>query len=361
MSASPAFVSENDRSSAEGALWIRGVNWLGDSVMALPALAAYRRAYPGGSLFVGCRPGLEAFWSLCPAVTASFPLPTGWRGDLAAARALRRLGVGRAVVFPNSFRSAWVPFLAGIPERAGFPGHARRFLLTRLVHRISYSGSVHQALDYFTLLGVTPEVTPPDLTGLMRIPEATVASMAERLRLAAMGWAGFPFGAPWIAVAPGAARGGAKRWPVGHFAETAAGIARACGCGVVVCGTAAEREAGEQIRAALPDRAVNLAGATNLAELAAVFRLCRLVVCNDSGAMHLAAAAGTPVAAIFGLTDPARTGPLGPGHAVLTPVGVTGNSAIARQSDAATAALASIRPETVVAAAVRVLDGTKNR
>jgi heptosyltransferase-2 len=360
MSASPASASGTDRPPAGGTLWIRGVNWLGDSVMTLPALAAFKHAHPGARLLVGCRAGLEEFWSLCPAVEAVTRLPPGWRGDLAAARELRRLGVDRAVMFPNSFRSAWVPFLAGIPERAGFPGHARRFLLTRLVHPVSYSGSVHQALDYFTLLGVAPDAVPPGMDGLMRIPEGTLARMGERIRSAAAGLAAFPSAGPWIAVAPGAARGGAKRWPAGHFAAAAAALARARGCGVIVCGTAAERGAGEQIAAAAPGGALNLAGATGLAELAAVFRLCRLVVCNDSGAMHLAAAAGTPVVAVFGLTDPARTGPLGRGHEILAPSGVTGDAAIARESDAAAAALASIRPESAVAAALRVLDGTSN-
>jgi heptosyltransferase-2 len=327
--------------------------------MSLPALAAFKLAHPDARLLMGCRPGLEAFWSLCPAVDGVLPLPSGWRGDLTAARELRRLRVRRAVVFPNSFRSAWVPFLAGIPERAGFSGHVRRFLLTRLVHPVSYSGSVHQALDYFSLLAVTPGAVPPVLDGLMRIPEETVASMAARIRLAASGKSGFPPGGPWMAVAPGAARGGAKRWPTGHFAEAAAGMARARGCGVIVCGTAAEREAAERIAAAVPGGAINLAGATSLAELAAVFRLCRLVLCNDSGAMHLAAAAGAPVVAVFGLTDPARTGPLGGGHTVLAPAGVKGNAVIARESGAAAAALESIRPDAAVAAAIRVLDGRK--
>ncbi len=360
MNAFPESASGNKGVCSGDTLWLRGVNWLGDSVMMLPALDAFKRAHPAVRLLMGCRPGLAAFWSLCPAVDGVTVLPPGWRGDWAASRALRRLGISRAVVFPNSFRSAWVPWLAGIPERAGFSGHARRFLLTRLVHRVSYSGSVHQALDYFSLLGVAPDRVPPVLDGMMRIPEETVAVITERIRSIASGQPGFPVAGPWVAVAPGAARGGAKRWPAGHFSAAAAGLAQARGCGVIVCGTAAEQEAGAQIAAAVPGGAINLAGSTSLAELAAVFRLCRLVLCNDSGAMHLSAAAGTPVVAVFGLTDPGRTGPLGRGHAVLAPAGVSGNAVIARELEEAAVALASIRPDQAVAAAIRILDGNLN-
>jgi heptosyltransferase-2 len=325
--------------------------------MSLPAVAAFKRDHPGIPVVMGCRPGLAAFWALCPCVDRVLPLPAGWRGDLETARDLRRLRPARAVVFPNSFRSAWPAFLARVPERTGFPGHVRRFLLTRILHPVCYSGSRHQALDYFTLLGVAPSAVPPETTGLLRIPEETVAAMEARIRAAASGRAAFSSRGAWVAVAPGAARGGSKRWPETHFADASAALARA-GCGVIVCGSAAEKEAGDRLVSAVPGAAVNLAGATTLAELAAVFRLCRLALCNDSGPMHLAAAAGIPVVAIFGMTDPGRTGPLGRGHRVLAPEGIRGDANIARESAAAAAALASIRPEAAVRAALDVMERT---
>jgi len=332
------------------------MNWLGDSVMTLPALAAYRQASPGVRLVMAARPGLVPFWSLCPLVDAVQPLPPGLRGDGSVARALRRLGARRAIVFPNSFRSAWVPFLAHVPERVGFPGSGRRFLLTRSVHPVSYTGSRHQALDYFALVGAAPAAVPPVLDGLLAIPAAVRDALRTRLRAAAAGTPGFPAEGPWMAVAPGAARGSSKRWPASHFAAAAAAVFRARGCGVIVCGTGAEREAGDAIAASVPGGTINLAGATTLPELAALFQLCRLVLCNDSGAMHLAAAVSTPVVALFGLTDPGRTGPLGRGHAVLAPDGVRGHAAIGRESAAAAQALAAIRPERAAAEAIRLLD-----
>jgi lipopolysaccharide heptosyltransferase II len=357
MNAFPASAPCAEAPAAGEVLWIRAVNWLGDSVMTLPALGAFRRAFPRVRVLMGCRPGLAPFWEMCPAVDGVTLLPPGGRGDWAAARELRRLGAGRAVVFPQSFRSAWVPFLARVPERIGYAGHFRRFLLTRAAHPASCPGSAHQALDYYPLLGVEPESVPPVLDGLLRVPEAVRQATAERLGRAAAGLPGFPPGGPWMAVAPGAARGGSKRWPAEHFAAAVARIVRERPCGVIVCGTAAEKAAAAQIAAAAPGAAVDLTGATTLAQLAAVFRLCRLVLCNDSGAMHLGAAVGTPVVAIFGLTDPGRTGPLGRGHAVLAPPGVAGHAAIARESGRAAEALAAIRPESVAAAAVGILNG----
>jgi heptosyltransferase-2 len=335
---------------------VRGVNWLGDSVMTLPALAAFKRARPGVRVVMGCRPGLEAFWKLCPCVDAVQPLPPGLAGDWSAAAGLHRLAPFRAVVLPNSFRSAWVPFLARVPERVGFPGHGRRFLLTRALHPLSYNGSSHQALDYYVLFGVPPAAVPPVLDGLLRIPAEVLDRMRERLGRAAGTLAAFPAAGPWLAVAPGAARGGSKRWPAAHFAAAAAAAARATGCGVIVCGTPAERPAAEVIRAAAPACTLDWTGETGLDGLAAVFRMCRAVLCNDSGPMHLAAAAGAPVAAVFGLTDPQRTGPLGPGHAVLAPDGAAaGRVDIARELAAADAALRSIRPEAAAEAVIRLL------
>jgi heptosyltransferase-2 len=179
--------------------------------------------------------------------------------------------------------------------------------------------------------------------------------MRERLRQAAAGRPGFPAHGPWLTVAPGAARGASKRWPAGHFAAAAAAAVRATGCGVIVCGMADDRPAAEAIRAAAPEAVVDLTGGTDLAGLAALFKLSRAVLCNDSGSMHLAAAAGAPVAAVFGLTDPGRTGPLGQGHIILRPAGVEGNAAIARESAAAAAALASIPPGAAAEAVVRLL------
>ncbi len=355
MSASRASAPSAEPLAAGATLWVRGVNWLGDSVMTLPALAAFKQAHPGVRLVMGCRPALAGFWSLCPCVDAVQALPPGLAGDWQAAAELGRRKALRAVVLPNSFRSAWVPFLARVPERLGFPGHARRFLLTQAVHPLSYSGSVHQALDYYALFGISPAAVPPALDGLLRISGEALERMTGRLGQAAEARSGFPAGGPWLAVAPGAARGGSKRWPAAHFAAAAAIAVRESGCGIIVCGTAAERGAAAEIAAAAPQATVDLTGETSLEELAAVFRLSRAVLCNDSGPMHLAAAAGAPVAAVFGLTDPGRTGPLGRGHVILRPAGVAGKVDIARESAEAAAALESIRPAEAAAAAMGLL------
>ena len=116
---------------------------------------------------------------------------------------------------------------------------------------------------------------------------------------------------PWISVIPGAARGTSKQWPAERYAETAAALVAQTGGSVVTLGTKSEYAACQQVAAAAAPNGLNLAGATTMEELAAVLALSAAVLCNDSGGMHLAAAIGTPLVALYGITNPAQTGPLG--------------------------------------------------
>jgi ADP-heptose:LPS heptosyltransferase len=156
---------------------------------------------------------------------------------------------------------------------------------------------------------------------------------------------------PLISIIPGAARGDSKRWP--HFAEAGRLLAAAIpDLRFAILGTKAEDGLCQQVADAIgADRAVNAAGRTSLPEFAALLAASSAVLCNDSGGMHLAAAVGTPVVAVFGLTDWRRTGPLGRMSVVVRQQGVEGRRAIARHSAAAAAVLNSIPPGRVAAAA----------
>jgi heptosyltransferase-2 len=162
---------------------------------------------------------------------------------------------------------------------------------------------------------------------------------------------------PRIGFLPGAARGPAKRWPSGHFAELGLRLAGDRACSVVLFGTAAEAEACDDIAAAVGTRATNLAGRSTLQEWAALLAECDVVVTNDSGGMHIAAAVGTPVVAVYGMTDPAVTGPLGSRCTVLQEGGERSRD-IARDSQEAIERLASIKPERVYDAVVEYLGAT---
>jgi len=299
-------------------LVILAPNWLGDAVMALPAIADVRRALPDAAITVAARAAVEPLFALVPEVNDSLVLrrPPSVR-DVAAWRSLgAELGARRfdiALLFPNSVYSALLVSRAGIAERWGYRGGGRAPLLTRAIGR---PRRLHQVAFYQRLvheLGMANAMLPPRVV----VPHAARDAAAQLL--ARCGWNG---GTPLVALAPGAAYGGAKRWPPAYFADLASALADD-GIATVVVGSAADASTADEVVRAVRharDAAAlyNVAGQTDLATLAGLLSLCHGLVTNDSGAMHLGAAVGTSVTAVFGPTDETATAPLGDDHAVLT-------------------------------------------
>jgi heptosyltransferase-2 len=281
-------------------------NWIGDAVMAIPFLRALARADPGGERIVLGRPGPSAVLGAALDVEI---LPRA--GTLADAIAIRRRQVAEAWLLPNSFRSAVAPFLARVPERIGYSTDRRAALLTVTVAPPSRTS--HQLRDYDALLrrrGIEPDHDAPRLT-----PSPQARGRAD----AALAAAGIPTDAPLVLLAPGAAFGWTKRWPPERFGLLAAHL-RACGReAALVIGPGEEEIASEAVAAAraaspadAPLRPLPVLGSDlDPVELAALLARASAVVGNDSGPMHLAAAVGTPVVALFGPTDPGRTAPTG--------------------------------------------------
>jgi len=310
-------------------LVILAPNWLGDAVMALPAMADLRRAMPDATITVAARPSVAPLFALVDEVDAYVASEQVSDADI-------------ALLLPNAFRSALVAWRAGVPERWGYRADGRALLLTRGVDRPKQS--VHQ-VDYYRHLiaglGFATGSEPP------RITVGDAPRDEARARLVASGWDGRT---PLVALAPGAAYGGAKRWPAEHFAQLAQSLA-ADGVQTVAVGTAADRIGGAR---AFQASGIDLAGKTDLPMLAAVFTHCRTLVTNDSGAMHLAAAVGLPVTAVFGPTRDAETRPRGDAHAVITnPVWC--RPCMLRECPLDHRCLRDIDAATVVAAARRTL------
>jgi heptosyltransferase-2 len=298
-------------------------NWLGDAVMALPAVADLRRHAAAGRLIVVARPGVAGLWQIAAGVDEVIVIPPArgmarWRTLGENADVLRRAGAGTAVLLPNSLHTALTARRADIPERWGYRRGLRGWLLTRAIPRPR--GIVHQA-DYYRHLVAALGVANGPRAPRLDVPAAVVQG-AGRL-LAAAGWTP---GTGLLGVAPGAAYGGAKRWPPDRFAAVAAQLAKTHGLVPVLVGSEADRAVTCAIEAELgkisgPDsrpRPINLAGGTDIPQLAGVMALCAAFVSNDSGAMHLAAAVGAPVVALFGPTDERVTAPLAPRVRVLT-------------------------------------------
>lgn len=275
-------------------LLLRSPNWLGDAVMALPAVRALRKANPGDALIVAAPAKLAALWRACPDVAEVVALeqPRKYRATVPA---LRRAKAEAALLFPNSLRTALEARLAGIGEvRALEAGWLRDRLLTDAVARPDFDfDRLHQKYAYLALaaaLGAS-EADGDDADG-------------PYLRVASSGRAG-------VVLCPGAAYGPAKRWPAERFAEVGRALLERGLGPVTVTGAEADAAACAAVAAAIPG-ARNTAGQTPLEEFMAAIAGARLVVTNDSGAMHLAAALGTPGAAVFGSTEPRKTGPIAP-------------------------------------------------
>ncbi len=308
-----------------------GPSWLGDCVMALPALQRYAEAREG-VVDVVAKPAVTRIWEMSDAVGKVIELKSGNGGMREVIAQIRAGEYEKAIVLPNSWRTGLLPLLGGVRVRRGAPGHARGWMLTELVLKHSPG---HQSLEMASLFGVDPvELPAPALA----CGEDEGKRVLARLKIDATG--------PVIAVIPGAARGPAKRWPSDRFESIVRGARTELGATVVLCGTSAERALCSKL-AFSPD-VVNAAGKTSLRELACLLSRCTAVVCNDSGGMHLAAAMGAPVVAIFGLTDPSRTGPLGAGHRLVVAKGVTHDRRIGRDDEVARAALASISESQVL-------------
>jgi len=304
-------------------------NWLGDAVMALPAIADVRRAAPDASLTIAARQGVAPLFSLVPGIDDVMVLGKRgresflWRAREKDSRPL----FDAAILLPNSFHAALTAWRASIHERWGYRTDFRRPLLTRAidppvgVHQVEYYQHLVKALDLRDPSPLFPLQAPPHIA----ISEALRAIGVKELTGA--GWDGTR---PLVALAPGAASGGAKRWPPASFAGLARALA-ADGIQSVMVGGRADLPVARQIEKALGvpgaaaapgaplegDVVLNLMG-TDLPTLAGILSACRALVSNDSGAMHLGAALGLRVTAVFGSTDERLTRPAGDGHIVLT-------------------------------------------
>jgi heptosyltransferase II len=327
---------------------ICGVNWLGDAVMSMPAVQELRRRCPAAKIAIVAKEKLVSLWLMHAAVDEVIPLRPGSLATLMTAYRLRARGYDRAYVFPNSFRSALVAFVAGVPVRVGPAGHCRAWMLTQVAQETSTGEHRHQAWEHLSLVNAARELSQCPAPRLMS-QGGLIAESRDRFGVDDL--------QPWLALIPGAARGPAKRWPLSRFVEVGRGAEERYGCRCAVFGTGEESGLCAEVVQGIGSRAVNAAGKTSLRELAALLSVCDVALTNDSGGMHLAAAVGTKVVAVFGITDPDRTGPLGDGHRIMAAEGVERSRDLAPDSPAALEALLSIPPDPVLSAVGEALAG----
>ena len=301
-------------------LVVRLPNWLGDVVMALPALGLVRQMFLDTALTLAGQPSVLPIFEEATDAAPHALMTVNVETETSA---LRSGGFDAVLLLTNSFRTAWVARRSGIPQRWGYAAGARGPLLTRAVPRPR--DDVHQSEYYRRLVlalaagapGGTARTDDLASTPLLRPTEST-AARAQRFL------AQFELApdATLVGFAPGAAYGHAKRWPPERVAQVITRLSRERGIRCVLVGAGGDREAGRAIESTLPPdvSVINVIGRTDLRLLIGVLRACHAFVSNDSGAMHLAAALGVPVTAIFGPTNEKATAPLGDHDLILRQV-----------------------------------------
>lgn len=281
-------------------------SWVGDAVMSQPLLARLKAADPDATIDVLGPAWVLPVYARMTEVSATLTSPFA-HGELALkkrfalARELAARGYDRVVVLPNSLKSALVPFFAGIRERVGFVGEARYGLLNR--RHVLDKTALPLMVERFAQLAQVPgtplarPVAPPRLQSSPAQQDATFAAIgqARPARLAVL--------------CPGAEYGPAKRWPEEHFAAAARTLTER-GYAVWLIGSPKDREIGETIVRHAAGACVSLCGTTSLAQAIDLIAAADLVICNDSGLMHVAAALDRPQAALFGSSSPGFTPPL---------------------------------------------------
>lgn len=290
-------------------------NWVGDLVMATPVLTDLRRAFPKAEITAMCRRPISELLEqdqsinelFCYAKLSNQFLP---REDLR--NLIGKIEAGKydlGILLTNSFSSAWWFWQGKVKRRIGFSGHYRRWLLTDVAK--FPEKKEHQVITYKRILekvGIPLSDTAPRLY----LTEKEIKESKELLFQR-----GYKKEKKIIGINPGAAYGSAKCWPPERFRALAERLVEETDATLVFFGDGATLSLVKEICQGLDQRVINLAGVTSLRELACLIKDCDLLVTNDSGPMHIAAAFKTPLIALFGSTDDEKTGPFGQSESVV--------------------------------------------
>jgi heptosyltransferase-2 len=328
---------------------VRGVNWLGDAVMTTPALQRLRERFPEARISLLTPEKLSDLWLRHPSINDALtfsPKESVWE----VARRLRGHEIDLGLVLPNSPRSSLELWLARVPMRIGYARQWRNCFLTKAIpsrpaevpmrkrsvgeikkliqnsssqsqYATASAHHIHHYLHLAAALGADPTPVAPHLEiASSEVQQAKDRLISELQRVRKQPAADqSPI---FLGLNPGAEYGPAKRWPAENFAGVLRSVSEKLGpiCWLLF-GAASDETHAKIITGSAQATIINLAGKTSLRELMALLKLCRVLLTNDSGPMHVAAALGTPVVVPFGSTSPALTGPGVPGdprHQLLT-------------------------------------------
>jgi heptosyltransferase-2 len=332
---------------------IRATNWVGDAIIALPALRAVRARFPDARVAILARPYVADIYrdqKICDELI-SYDLKgahAGLMGRERLAKELRMKEFDVALLLQNAFDAAWIAWRAGIPERVGYTRDGRSLLLTKKIP-VPKRGAIpaHEQFYYLELLRRAGWID--SLSGQSFVT-LDVSEEHRRQAEETLSSAGVRQNVPRIAIGAGASYGSAKCWPPERFADFVNRFRLHTDADVILFGTAAEQKVSDAIAAGIKGPSISLVGKTAIAALPALLSRCQLFVGNDSGAMHVASAVGLPVVAIFGSTDPHGTAPITPRCTVVQEKPYC-SPCFLRRCPIDHRCMTSVRPEAVEAAA----------
>lgn len=294
---------------------VRGTNWVGDAAMTIPALRELRLLFPKAHLTLATRPWAKELFAETDfldellvydrrGLSSVLNQVSEWRG--------RRFDL--AILFQNAFEAALIPALARVPIRIGYATERRGFLLTHALAVPDWRSSKHEAFYYLNIVAAierlvsqnqrTLESYQPDVRlGISSMRKANAAKL-----LAAQG---VITDRKLVALCPGSINSRAKRWPAERFA-TLADLLIDANVQVLLIGSAEELEVSEEVAQRMGHQPIMLTGRTSLSEAVEILDAVDLLVTNDTGPAHIAAALGRPTLVVFGPTNPLTTQPLSP-------------------------------------------------
>jgi heptosyltransferase-2 len=293
---------------------VRGANWVGDAAMTVPALRELRRVLPGAHITLATRPWAEALFAgagFIDEVVAVSDAKSSARSVWADAREWRSRRFDLAVLFPNSFAPALAAALARVPVRIGYATQGRAALLTHPLPVPEWRGHRHEVFYYLNVVAGLERILRGSSDVEERAPDSSLAVTRDAMRdaLALLRESGATDSRPLVALCPGSTNSRAKRWPSERFAALADMLAEHAGAQVFLIGAREELDISEEVARLARRRPHILTGRTNLAQTAALLSVADLLVTNDTGPAHVAAAVGCPVVVIFGPTNPETTRP----------------------------------------------------
>lgn len=294
---------------------VRGTNWVGDSVMTVPALRALRRLVPDAEITLAIRPWAKGLFADADFIDELLIYDRkGISSVIGQIGQWRQRRFDLAILFQNAFEAALIPFMAGIPFRFGYATEARQFLLTNPVPRPEWRASRHEVFYYLYLIAALEQLLAGTNSVCDNEPDTALYLSDSRKAeaLALLHTSGIRENKTLVAICPGSINSRAKRWPAERYAALADRLITTGRAEVLLIGSKEEQDVSNNVVSQMKQKPIVLTGKTSLDQVTAVLGVVDLVVTNDTGPAHIAAALGSPTLVIFGPTNPLTTRPFSP-------------------------------------------------